>query len=175
VKSLPVALVLLLGVAEFAFSQDSLSAKPSAWIGFIYGPCQGSHFEGHVWGETLNYVSNGQIFSFRFLVAQRGRVSGFSTPFHAYYKRISSIVEMSMLYGFVLRNRFMLFSGSAGIGFIDFKTASPPSIKSVAFPFAVQMQMNPTRIIGVGIFFFGNLNPKTPYDGVAFSVQIGYL
>lgn len=174
-KSFFFLVLLTMGSWQKGFSQDSLSATSSASFLFFYGPCQGSYFTGYIFGESLCYVDNGRIYSIRLLFAQPHEVTGFTTPFHARYKYVRGIVETSFLYGLTARNRYAFFSASIGIGYVDFRTDTAQDITTVAVPFDLRMLLNPTKILGVGIYLFGNLNPRTAYEGVTFCFQIGFL
>ena len=141
----------------------------------MYGSTYSSHFSGYLWGQTVRYLDGHQIYSARFLVAERHDVNEFMIPFQPTNENVDRILEISLLYGFAFSNRYFLLSGSVGLGYVDQRTSPTPSIASAAIPFDFQMSFTPTRIVGVGLLFFGNLNPKTSYSGATLTLLIGSL
>lgn len=178
-----IRLILILIVSNtfatsVALSQDSLSAPSDTWgwIGISLGPATGSNFSGFVGGATISYVKNSQIYSVRFLHAEEPSLAEPTNQFNSTSNKLHAVSDASVLYGFASKERFFLFSISAGIGYVwgsNSPQTSSLDFRTIAIPVDLQVGFSPIKGIGVSLYCFANFNPTISFYGMMLCLQLG--
>lgn len=97
-----------------------------------------------------------------------------------------SLWEAGVLYGKSAKSRRGLASIAAGVGAIGgneprlllcppCRPASPRPSTTIGLPLEVQLFWTPTSILGLGLYFFGNLNAENSFVSALLAVQFGRL
>ncbi|MCG3121090.1 MAG: hypothetical protein ALAOOOJD_04037 [bacterium] len=92
--------------------------------------------------------------------------------------RVTSITEVSALYGFAKKYEWLLVSFSTGAGFVTGKESNKKierSFTTIGLPFDVQILVRPFPVLGVGVIGSVNLNSKTTFTSFMFGLQFGRL
>jgi hypothetical protein len=86
------------------------------------------------------------------------------------------LVEGGLLYGRTRTRPWGHVSASAGGGLVWFEDCpdGPEACATVGVPLTAEAAVN-SRVLGIGLQAFGNINPKAFYRGFALFVQLGWL
>ena len=136
-----------------------------------------SHF-GPTFRAGAAFSSNKNIFSIRYLRADEFR---FNVEGH-YDEPARKMREYSILYGRFIRDDFVYFSASGGLGYItgtdrgeELAGQSYPSkeLNTIGFSYEAKFYFMPTNFFGIGISAFGSINSQKSYAGGMIEIKIG--
>jgi hypothetical protein len=85
--------------------------------------------------------------------------------------------ELGLLYGRVRSTRFGHVSISTGVSVVGLSECGGRSRRScttAGIPLVAEAAAG-ARYVGLGLQAYGNLNPRAPYAGLAFFIQLGWM
>lgn len=85
--------------------------------------------------------------------------------------------EIGLIYGRTRTTSRGHAAVASGLSLVAFDTCPdnyPSSCASVGLPIVAEAAAN-AKVFGLGVQAFANINPKAPYAGLAFFLQIGWM
>jgi hypothetical protein len=159
--------------AEDKIQSDSTSGF-GGWASCGFGKC----FAGPTGYFSFTLVYNNNIFNIRYMTADEFR---FNPGGGNYDNPPLSTREIGVLYGRTYKEKFLLLSASAGLGYISGidrgrKTAEHQyekiNISSFGIPLEAKFRLN-MGIIGLGGGWFGNINKQKFLSGGMIEISVG--
>jgi hypothetical protein len=174
-----IALPLLFIISSRLYAQTaSYHSRPRQYW-FNFGA--GGSSAGLSFGASYSYTYSGRLVSARFTSNHEFDILG---P-----KPEEYIWDLGMLYGAIAKNDYGLISISSGLAMVGgvrrgkylssngWFSASYETrgFFTIGLPVEVQLFWTPTSFLGFGAYGFANLNPKWPFLGALFCLQLGAI
>lgn len=166
---------LLCNIYAQEYNSESEDQKFCYWISLGIGR---SYF-GPTLESSVSFAYKKNIFTIRYLKADEFR---FNPGGADYDEPPLSFKEISMLFGRDYREKFVVLSLSAGIGYlrgidrgrlIEYNNYEKINIASLGFSFEIKFRIEITDNIGIGGGWFGNLNSKKILSGGILELSLG--
>lgn len=110
-------------------------------------------------GASLSLRSGGQLLGVRWFQGSRFDPLGFGTG--------KDLGEVSALYGRRTEGPRWWRSAGIGLGMVFGPT--------IGLALEGQLNWHPSRLVGIGLLGFGNVNTDSPFGGLLLAVQVGRL
>jgi hypothetical protein len=182
-RNLIVALLLLLYCC-IANSQDEKTTWLNTGVGGYYS--DENHTSGISFDLDYNINKKATLYNFRYI---------YSLEFVLFTDPYEYLHDLGFLYGRVYKNKYLLASASAGIGFVSgivrtgqqIQNANPgpglnmtqyyhsKMITNFAIPIELQAAYFALKKIGFGVKAYGNVNPDNPVIGVLVTLHLKLL